>query len=274
MPYAEINGARYHYEERGGGEKTLVFAHGFLLDSGLFRYQMEEFAKDYRVVAFDWRGQGRSEPTEGGYGIEDLYGDAVELLKFFGCGRRPCVWVGVSMGGFVGMRLAARNPELLRGVVLADTGATGEKPMKKFIWSLMALIFQLLGPGAIARGVKKALFSPHSWDKPFVKEYEEKWREWSKDGRRRKALVQTAWAIFNRPPFLDGLRGIKIPTLVVVGEDDTSRPYGEALQLHRAIEGSRLVVIPGAGHSSPLENPQEFNRHLREFLEEVFDEGG
>ena len=273
MPFVSVRGCRYYYEEAGKGDRTVVFAHGFLLDSSLFRYQMEEFAKDYRVVAFDWRGQGRSEPTEGGYGIEDLYGDAVELLKFFGCRERPCVWVGVSMGGFVGMRLAARNPELLRGVVLADTGATAEKPLKKLVWSLMAVIFKALGPGAVAGGIKKALFSPHSLNKPFVGEYERKWREWAKDKGRREALVRTAFAIFNRPSFEGELHRIRIPTLIVVGEDDRSRPYGEALQLHRAIEGSRLVVIPRAGHSSPLENPEEFNRHLREFLEEVFDEG-
>ncbi len=274
MPYLDVRSARYYYEERGGGERTVVFSHGFLLDSGLFRYQMEEFSKEYRCVAFDWRGQGRSEAVPCGYEIEELYKDAVDLLKALGCKDRPCVWVGVSMGGFVGMRLAARNPDLVKGVVLAETGATKEKPLKKLVWSLMTVVFRVVGPSAISGGVKRVLFSSHSMDKPFVKEYERKWSEWARDRRKRDALVHTAWAIFNRPDFTRELENIKVPTLIVVGEEDRARPYEEALQMHRAIEGSRLVVIPKAGHSSPIENPEEFNRHLREFLKEVFGEVG
>lgn len=274
VPYLDVRSARYYYEERGEGDRTVVCAHGFLLDSGLFRYQMEEFSKEYRCVAFDWRGQGRSEAVPCGYEIEELYRDAVDLLKAFGCKEKPCVWVGVSMGGFVGMRLAARNPDLVRGVVLAETGATRERPLKKLLWSMMAVAFRVVGPSAVSGGIKKALFSPRSIDRPFVKEYEMKWMEWARDRRRREALVQTAWAIFNRPDFTRELGSIKVPTLVVVGEEDRARPYEEALQMHRAIAGSRLVVIPRAGHSSPLENPEDFNRHLREFLKEVFDEAG
>ncbi len=273
MPYVDVRNSHYYYEERGEGERTIVFSHGFLLDSEMFRYQMEEFAKDYRCIAFDWRGQGKSEPAPCGYEIEELYKDAVDLLKIFGCDRKPCVWVGVSMGGFVGMRLAARNPDLLRGVVLSDTGATGEKLKKKFVWTLMAVISYLFGIGPVAGGVKKALFSPRSLNKPFVREYEQKWKEWFKDKKKRDALVKTAWAIFNRPSFEDEVKSIGIPTLVLVGEDDRSRPYEEALHLHRAIEGSKLYVIPEAGHSAPLENPEEFNRRLRDFLREVFGEG-
>ncbi|NPA79525.1 MAG: alpha/beta hydrolase [Thermotogae bacterium] len=274
MPFVEIRSAKYFYVERGEGEGTIIFSHGFLLDGDMFRHQMEEFSKDYRCIAFDWRGQGRSEVADCGYEIDELYKDAYDLLLHFGCKERPCIWVGVSMGGFVGMRLAARNPELLKGLVLVDTGATAEEPLKKLRWTLMTLIVQLFGMRPIARTVKRILFSPHSLEKPFVEEYVEKWKRWSEDGRKRSALVKTAWAIFNRPSFEEELSKIEIPTLIVVGEDDTARSYEEAKAMHEAIPNSRLVVIPKAGHSAPLENPEEFNRHLREFVREVFGEGG
>ncbi|NPB02916.1 MAG: alpha/beta hydrolase [Thermotogae bacterium] len=269
MPYVDIRSSRYFYTEMGEGSPTLVFAHGFLLDSDMFRYQLEEFGTSHRVIAFDWRGQGRSEVAHCGYEIKELYRDAVELLHFWGCDKDPCVWVGVSMGGFVGMRLGARNPKLLKGLVLADTGADSEVVSKKILWSLMTLFFYIFGPSLLANSLKRILFAESSLRKPFVREYEEKWRSWSKDPMKKEALVKTAWSIFNRPSFTGELTKVRVPTLVVVGQEDKARPYEEALKLYETIPGSRLVVIPKAGHSSPLENPGEFNRHLREFLRDL-----
>ncbi len=266
MPYITINGARYHYTDTGKGQETLVLAHGFLMDAEMFRHQIRYFQNRYRIVAFDWRGQGKSEVTAGGYEMDELYEDALALLKTLDM-KNPH-WVGVSMGGFIGMRLAARNPGLLRSVTLAETSDEAETFIKKMRWGLLAYIFRYFGAGPITGGIQKALFGKHSLEnpdfKPVLDEYAAKWKKLD-----RLATYRIAWAIFNRLPVTKELSSIRIPAMVVVGEQDIARPLDEARRLAGRIPQAQLQIIPQAGHSSPIEQPEAFNRALEGFLERV-----
>ena len=270
MPFLNVRECRYFYQEGGGEGKAgvVVFAHGFLMDSDMWRYQFEliesKFRDKLKYIAFDWRGQGRSEATENGYDMEELYLDALSILDELGCEPEKTVWVGLSMGGFIGMRIAARNPDRIKGLVLADTGAGGENPLKRIKWTGFTLIFRLFGSKPLEKAIAKTLFSLHSLDKPFVKEYMEKWR-----GLNKNSTVKTAMSIFRRKDVRDELKNIKIPTLILVGEDDVARPPSESEELSRLIQGSELHIIPRAGHSAPLENPEDFNTHLENFLRRV-----
>lgn len=123
MARITVNGAALHYEDRGGPE-AVVFAHGCLLDCRMFDVQVAALQGRYRCVAFDFRGQGRSEVTRGGYDMDSLTEDAACLIRSLGCA--PCHFVGFSMGGFVGMRLAARHPGLLRSLAPVGTSASPE----------------------------------------------------------------------------------------------------------------------------------------------------
>lgn len=266
MPFINIRGCNYFYREEGSGNETLVFAHGFLMDADMFRFQIDYFKDKFRIIAFDWRGQGRSQKTDDGYDMESLYFDAVELLNRLNC--VPCHWIGLSMGGFIGMRLGARNSHLLKSLTLADTGATAETFLNKIKWGLLAIIFRLFGFKPVKKGVLKALFSPHSLNdpnfKPLLDEYINKMQHYD-----RKTIYKIAWAIFNRKPVLSELSKIKVPTLVIVGEDDIARPLHEAQQLVKLIPDAKLEIIPKAGHSSALENPEAFNIALENFLKTV-----
>ena len=266
MPYVSVRDCNYYYKETGRGEETIVFAHGFLMDADMFRFQIDYFKDRYRIIAFDWRGQGRSEKTTNNYDMESLYMDAVELLEKLNCA--PCHWVGLSMGGFIGMRIAARKPQLIRSLTLADTGASSETLINKIKWGSLAILFKLFGIKPVKKGVLKALFSPHSLKNPefkqIIDEYIQKMEKYD-----RNTVYKIAWAIFNRKSVVSELHKIRVPTLVIVGEDDIARPVEEAKQLTDLITNTQLALIPQAGHSSALENPKEFNSVLENFLKQV-----
>ncbi len=264
MPYIKIRGCDYYYTDSGKGVETLLLAHGFLMDGEMFRFQAEAFSSDYRIITFDWRGQGKSEAISSGYDMDELYEDALELIDKLQL--KNIHWVGVSMGGFIGMRIAARQPGLLKSLILAETGFEAETLNKKIKWGLLAYTFKYLGPKPITPAIQKVLFGKSSFEnpafKPVLDEYAEKWMKLN-----RLATFKTAWAIFNRKPVAHELKNISIPTLVVVGDEDVARPVEESKKLAEQIEGVRLEIISRAGHSSPLEQTGAFNRVLENFLE-------
>ncbi len=263
MAEVTVRGAKYFYEERGTGDEVIVFSHGFLMNHTMFQPQLEGFSDRFRCIAFDWRGQGRSEATAEGYDMESLYQDALALLEALEL--PPVHWVGVSMGGFIGIRLAARNPERIRTLTLAETGAEAETPGKKFRWGLLANIFRLFGAGPVIKPITKILFGKTTLNNPekqaMIQSFVDAWFQLD-----RHALVKTAFGIFQRESVEHLLPKITVPTLVLVGEEDVARPLEEAKKLQAQIPDARLVVIPRAGHSSPIEAPEAFNRALEVFL--------
>ncbi len=263
MAKVTIRGATYYYEERGTGEEVIVFSHGFLMNHSMFEPQMNAFADRFRCIAFDWRGQGKSEATPEGYDMESLYQDALAFLEALQL--PPVHWVGVSMGGFIGIRLAARHPQRIRTLTLAETGAEAETPAKKLRWGLLAYVFQLFGPRPVIKPITKILFGETTLRNPdqqaMVQSFVNTWRQLD-----RNALVKTAFGIFQRESVEHLLPQITAPTLVLVGEEDVARPLEEAKKLQAQIPDARLVMIPAAGHSSPVEAPEAFNRALEVFL--------
>lgn len=124
MPRVRVNGAELHYEDTGGGPEAVVMAHGLLLSGRMFDGVVAGLRDRYRCVTFDFRGQGASPVVPARYDLDVLTEDAAGLIRALGCG--PCHFLGFSMGGFVGMRLAVRRPELVRSLVLVGTSASRE----------------------------------------------------------------------------------------------------------------------------------------------------
>src|SRR5260370_4548842 len=124
MPTLDLNGVRIYYEDSGGRGAPVVFAHGLLWSCRLFDAQVKALQDRFRCVAFDFRGQGQSEVTASGYDFETLTADAIELIEKLRLA--PAHFVGLSMGGMIGMRLAARRPELVRSLALLETSADPE----------------------------------------------------------------------------------------------------------------------------------------------------
>jgi 3-oxoadipate enol-lactonase len=262
MPTTRVNGVELYYESSGSGAQTVVFSHGLLMSADMFREQVRFLSPRYRVIAYDHRGQGRSDLTARELDMDTLAADAAALIEALGVG--PCHFAGLSMGGFVALRLAARRPELLRSCILLETSAEPERPRNVSRYRLLSWVLRLLGTGPVVDQVMPILFGRTFLADPARAELRAEWR-----GRLlalRRSIYRAVAGVIDRGGVEEELQGISRPTLILVGEEDVATPPAMAERIHAAIRGSRLVRIPRAGHSSTIENPSAVNVALAEFL--------
>ena len=263
MPEVLVNGARLFYEEMGSGPETIVFSHSYLLDSQHFIPQMQALRDRYRCVAFDHRGHGRSEVTETGYDMENLYSDAVGLIEALKCA--PCHFVGLSTGGFIGLRIAVRRDDLLKSLILMDTSADPEPEEKLKQYKLLVFIVRWMGWRPVVGKVMPIFFGKKFLTDPSRQNEVKEWR-----GRlmssNRKAMVKFGQGIFGRASVYEELPKIKVPTLMVVGEEDMATPMDKAKRIAEKIPGAKLVGIPHAGHLCTVEEPAAVTAAMEAFL--------
>jgi pimeloyl-ACP methyl ester carboxylesterase len=271
MPRIRTNGVELHYEQAGDGPQTIVFAHGLLMSSRMFDHQVAALSDQYRCIAFDFRGQGQSSIPADGYDMDTLSQDVAGLIE--GLAAAPCHFVGLSMGGFVGMRLAVRHPHLLRSLVLMDTAA-GREP-HWFRYHLLRLWARWFGLGSVAGRVMPILFGRKflTDTDPARAALRESWRDRLKSNDRL-AVTRASKGVIDRPGCEELLGDVHVPTLILVGADDTATPPEKSRFLHERIAGSQLVIIPDAGHSSAIEEPEVVNEALRRFLHGLASPGG
>lgn len=262
MPMLRVNGADYHVVERGVGE-SVVFAHGLLMSSAMFEHQIEMLAPRYRCIAFDWRGQGASETTRGGYGIDELTEDAAALLEALDAA--PCHFVGLSMGGFVGMRLALRRPELLRSLVLLNTTAEPDTRVRALRYSILGAIARTAGVRPVLGPAMTTLFGHTFLRDPARAGERDRWRAHLL-AIDRAGAVRSLKGVVHRRGIGERLREIRVPTLVIAGEEDAAMPRPRLEGLAAGIQGAHLVVVPRAGHSSSVEQPEAVTEAIAGFL--------
>lgn len=266
MPTIRANGVELAFVERGAGEETVVFSHSYLVDHRHFEPQIEALAERYRVIAYDHRDHGASERVAGPYTMADLVADAAALIR--AVEAAPCHFVGLSTGGFVGLRLALRQPELLRSLVAMDCSAESEALAKRVKYQAMFAVLRTLGFGPLIGTTMKLMFGPGLLDDPQRKTEADLWRERIR-AHDPAALIRFGNAIFGRGTVLPELGAVDIPTLVVVGEHDRPQPPARSRKIAEAIPGALLEVIPRAGHLSTVDAPAEVTGALARFLARV-----
>ncbi len=197
--------------------------------------------------------------------METCAADAAALVEALGAA--PCHFVGLSMGGFVGMRLAARRPELLRSVALLETSADPEPEESAGRYRLLNLVARFVGPWAVAGRVMPILFGRTFLSDPARAGERARWRA------RLAALPRSIWRAVNGVVERRGVHGelarVRLPALVLVGDEDVATPPARAERIAAALPGARLVRVPRAGHSSPVEEPAAVTAALRELFESV-----
>jgi 3-oxoadipate enol-lactonase len=263
MPKIKVNGVSLNYQERGKGEETILFVHGLLFNLHMFDAQIEALSSEYRCIAFDLRGQGDSEVTRNGYDIENLTMDTLALMDALDCG--PCHFVGLSMGGFIGMRLAIDHPHSLRTLSLLDTSADSEPRENVFKYRVMAFIGRTLGFRPLLGQVLPILFGKATFEDPTKSELVEHWIKQISDNDRAGSSRATM-AVIKRKGVYDQLGQIKTPTLVIVGDQDIATVPKKSERIHKAIDHSEMLVIADAGHSSAMEQPEKVTQALQKFI--------
>jgi len=270
MPLIEVNGAEVYIEDTGApagrpDAPAVVFGHGLLFSGRMYAAQVARLKDRYRCVTIDWRGQGKSPGSPGDAHMDTLTQDAVAIIEGLNAG--PVHYVGLSMGGFVGIRLGARHPELLRSLCLLDTSSGPEDPDNVSKYRLLAKVYRVVGMRPVSSQVLPIMFGKTflgtEAGKAGVKEFLHDLGQ-----VKRPGMVKAILGVTDRPAVADELAKIHTPTLVIVGEEDTATPVDKSKTIVAGIAGSRLEIVPESGHSSTVEQPERLSDLIEVFVDQ------
>ena len=239
------------------GAPVAMLSHSHFSDHRMWRPQIEALAKRYRVVAYDTRGHGASGVPKGPYSLDDLAGDALELMDALGLDGVH--FVGLSLGGMIGMTLALKAPERVRSLLLCDTAAE----MPAGIWDERIAT-------ARAEGVEPLLEPTMArWFTPEFRSSSPETIAWIRriaSGTVTEGYIACAEAI-KAMRLVPRLGDIRSPTRVIVGAQDPATPVAAAEILADGIPGAELVVIDQAAHLANLEQTAVFTEAMLAFLD-------
>jgi 3-oxoadipate enol-lactonase len=156
MPFLDVNGVRLHYTDTGSGKETVVFSHSLLFSTEMFEQQIAHLKGKYRCIAYDHRGQGQSASPESGYDMDTLTADAAALITALGVEK--CHFVGLSMGGFVALRMALNYPELVRSISVLDSSAEHEPHENRGRYKMLNLVMRWFGARPVVGSVMPIMF--------------------------------------------------------------------------------------------------------------------
>ena len=248
MARARINGIEIDYEVTGDGPVVLL-GHGYGSTRHMWDDQHRALDR-WRVVSWDMRGHGQtdspSDPKQ--YSAALIVADMRALLQHVGAER--AIIGGLSLGGYVSLAFALAHPGMTQALVICDSGPGYRNAEARAQWNQRAqeraASLESKGLDALTRRSKETQQAVH---------------------RSAQGLAHAARGMLAQEgsQVIDGLASIRVPTLVIVGDQD--QPFvAPSEYMAKKIAGARLAVIPGAGHSSNLDQPEAFNRVLREFL--------
>ena len=260
MPFIRAGEIVIHYVLEGPENAPVVmFSNSLATSLEVWEAQAAALKGKYRVVRYDNRGHGLSDAPDAamaGYTIDQLADDAAALIQALGLGRVNLC--GLSIGGMLGQRLAAKAPGLLSSLILCDTAQT----MSQQVWDERLAAIRKDGIEVIVEGTMERWFT-----KPFRERAPDIIQGIRNMVRRTPAAgyLGCGTAIRNMDLRPDGAK-IACPTLVLVGEEDPATPVASASAINAAVIGSKLTIVPQASHLSPVEQPQAITGAIADFL--------
>ena len=262
MPTLPLADGHLEYDETGTGRPVLLI-HGHPFDRTMWRPQTSELDPGaFRFIAPDLRGFGGSSRASGTVTLEEFAADLRHLIVTLDLG--PAVAVGVSMGGQIAMELLRTSPDLLSGLVLADTFCETDTPEVRDWRVKLADRLDAEGMDGYAHEALERMMAPYNVrsSPDSADALLAMMRSAPPDGSAAALRGRAA-----RRDYGPVLAAAALPTLVIVGEDDHFDPgASRAARMHELVQGSELVVIRSAGHLPNLERPAEFNGALGGFL--------
>jgi 3-oxoadipate enol-lactonase len=266
MPKITVNNVELNYESVGKGNDVILFSHGYLMNSTMFKGQIDSLKNQFRCITFDHRGHGKSEVTKDGYELDNLVTDTITLIEKLAL--ESVHFVGMSTGGFVGMRIALHRPDLLKSMVLMDTSGEEEGKAAFIQNTLLLWIVKNIGWFSVRGQVMSILFhKTFRKDKSHKSEFD-KWRNII-TGQNKKGIVPFGKGIFARDRVLEKLSKIEVPTAVIVGEFDAAIPPEYSNRLAQTIPNAEHYNIPDAGHSAAIEKPLEVANAIKDFYSKI-----
>ena len=252
----EVEERKIAYKMSGNPEGSkLVLIHGLFVNSDCWRDQLQFFEPDYHILRFDLFGHGRSHKPGKRFTIRNYVTDMSLLLDHLGWSD-DLIFMGHSLGGMVALVYALENPSKAKKLIVASSycfvsneaitdviGRVKSNPVHKF-----------------ALGIGKRGLAPYNEDTA-------EWvaKQMSDHMTQKDALLATAASAgFN---ICENLRNLQIPTLLIVGEKDITTPVWASAMLHEWLPQSEIIIIPGASHLVLIDHAEEFNNHIKDFLD-------
>ena len=259
MPKIKVGDIQYFILTAGAGP-AIVLIHGLGGGSGEWWKQIHDFSRRYRVVAPDLRGHGQSDkPDEAAYTPSTFANDLSLLLDELKI--RRAWFCGISMGGFVTLRMALDFPEKVAGMILTSTASYVDEYTLK-VGSRWGEAFLSKGFDAYMKLLIEDVFDPS-----YIRSYEADIKKFVEDQKHRDPeTVRRAGLGAATFDVRADLPDISQPTLVVHGENDRVVLPQHAKLLHEQIGHSELLIIPECGHFVILEKPEAFNKDVLDFI--------
>jgi 3-oxoadipate enol-lactonase len=257
----KANGIDINYEIEGNGP-WLTMSHSLACNLHMWDPQMPVLTKKFKVLRFDTRGHGQSSAPAGDYTLEQLADDVKGLLDALKI--KQTHWAGLSMGGMIGQAFALKYPGVFQSMVLADT-TSRRPPDAAKMWGERIQNAQTKGMDSLVEGTLARWFT-----EPYRNSRKDVMQRIGNDIRRTPVagFVGCCHAI-SKVDYLDRLKEIKVPTLVMVGEHDHGTPPEAARVIQQNLPGSELKILASAAHLSNIEQAEEFNKAMTAFLDRV-----
>jgi pimeloyl-ACP methyl ester carboxylesterase len=257
MPIARVNGIDIYYETHGAGEPVLL-VHGLGSSTLDWQPQVDALAPRYQVITYDVRGHGRSSKPRQRYSVRLFAEDTAAFIRSLGVGAVHVV--GISMGGMIAFQLAVSNPELVRSLVIVNSGPA--MPITTFaqrlmIWSRIAIV-RLRGMRKMGEVLASRLL-PKPEHAGLRQQFIERWAANDPTAYLASLKGLVNWSVVDR------LGAIACPTLILTADQDYT-PVDVKRAYMAMIPGARLVVVDDARHMLPVERPEPFNEALLAFL--------
>jgi 3-oxoadipate enol-lactonase len=260
VPTIRVNDVDLYYELVGEGSPILLI-HGLGGTCDDWEYQTAELARSHRVISMDVRGHGRSAKPRGPYSVKQFAADAVSLVRELGAA--PAHVVGFSMGGMIAFQMAVDSPDALRSLTIVNSGAA--MPLERFsqkarVRSRYAIV-RMFGMRALAKVVAAPLF-PRAEQAAMRKKFEDHLA--ANDARAYLASFRatSGWSVADR------MGGIGCPVLVVASDHDYT-PVEWKRAYAAKMPNARVAVLRESHHAGPIDQPDQFNRAVLEFLDSV-----
>jgi len=268
--FVDVDGVRTRYITQGEGHETIVFIHGFSSSLYTWRACLEAIAKHYRVYALDLKGFGFSEKPPSEYTTDEYAEFVVHFMD--AVGLKTATLCGNSMGGQIAWRIALQYPDRVDKLILVDAGGyPSSRRGLPFFVKLAKLpgIGEALGAFTSRDRIRSSVESAYYDDSKVTQQTVDAYYYSLKtEGAMHAVLARLRGSWSEQKAWVPRIPELKVPTLIIWGENDTWIPLEDGERFHKDIPGSKLVVLRDCGHVPQEEKPGEFLAHVLEFLSE------
>ena len=257
--FAEVNETRLYYESMGEGQ-PIVLIHGGAVDRRMWDDQVQAFAEHYRVIRYDLRGSGKSEiPKKRFSNVEDL----LHLLRLLHVDK--AYLLGLSRGGGVAADFTLEHPELVDALILASSNLGGVPDAYR---NMLTASFSTARDEGVSKAVQVWLDDPYQAPSPENVAARQRFREIVDENLVVNLFLLFGTKLVQRPdvPAFQRISNIRVPTLILSGERDHPDARANYDRAAATIPRAKKLVIPGAAHLVNVDQPEQFNRAVLDFL--------